>query len=76
VVYDELQRTGGSQDPESAMGLLRAAHQETPDEPEAGTQWSIVYDMKHGSAELAMGHRYDEIFEFRLPITETAGDDE
>jgi hypothetical protein len=76
VIYDELRRTGGSQDPESAMGLLRAAHQQTPDEPEAGTQWSIVYDMKHGSVELAMGHHYDQIFEFRLPIDKMAGDNE
>lgn len=75
AVHERLSSTGGVQDLASAMDLLRAAHLGTPDDPEAGTQWSIVYDMKHGSVKLAMGHHYDEIFEFRFPTNLTSEGD-
>ena len=74
TVFDELRDTGGALNAASAMDLLRAAHQGVPDDPEIGTQWSIVYDMKSGTVELAVGHRYEEIFRFRVPTGASSAD--
>ncbi len=74
AVHDELVRTSGEQDMASAMALLDAAHAEVSGDPKAGTQWSIVYDLKHRRAELAMGHQYDEVFTFDLSDLDATAD--
>ena len=67
TVHNELARTGGSLDTAAAMSLLDSAHGEVPDDPEGGTQWSVVYDLRNLCVDLAMGHRYDQVFRFEVP---------
>jgi hypothetical protein len=71
AVHSELSRTEGSLTRIYAMALLDMAHAEVPNVPEAGTQWSVVYDMKSGHIELAVGHDYGKIFRFQVPASGT-----
>jgi hypothetical protein len=50
----ELDAVGGRLDPGQAMTLLRTLRQ-------GHTQWSVVYDLKAGTAAIATGQRYDRI---------------
>jgi hypothetical protein len=50
----ELDAVRGKLDPGSAMTLLRTLRQ-------GHTQWSVVYDLKAGTAAVATGQRYDRI---------------
>ncbi|GAA4451058.1 carcinine hydrolase/isopenicillin-N N-acyltransferase family protein [Phytohabitans houttuyneae] len=50
----ELTATAGRLDPGEAMTLLRTLRQ-------GHTQWSVVYDLKAGTAAVATGQRYDRI---------------
>ncbi|MFC0528031.1 carcinine hydrolase/isopenicillin-N N-acyltransferase family protein [Phytohabitans kaempferiae] len=50
----ELTSAGGRLDPGGAMSLLRTLRQ-------GHTQWSVVYDLKAGTAAVATGQRYDRV---------------
>lgn len=50
----ELDAAGGKLDPGGAMSLLRTLRQ-------GHTQWSVVYDLKAGTAAVATGQRYERV---------------
>lgn len=54
LVHDRLTETGGRLTVADAMGLLE-------DVSQAGTQWSVVYDMTAGAVHIAMGKDYETI---------------
>jgi hypothetical protein len=55
----ELDVVGGKVDPGAAMTLLRTLRQ-------GHTQWSVVYDLKAGTAAVATGQRYERVYHTTL----------
>jgi hypothetical protein len=58
-VLDELEQSGGNLEIGEAMTLLGMVSQ-------AGTQWSVIYEMTTGRVNVVMGQAYYDVYSFHL----------
>lgn len=54
-----LEETGGRLLPNHAMNLLESVAQ-------PNTQWSVVYEIRHGKVSVVMGQQYEQVHQFDL----------
>ena len=60
-MYQRLTETGGQLATQDALDLLAGVSQET-------TQWSVVYGMRTGDVNVAMGRKYTAVHTFHLRL--------
>lgn len=60
----QLSTADGRLTPDQAMQLLQQVSQKD-------TQWSVVYDLQNGDIQLTVGHEYDDVINYSLPIRES-----
>jgi hypothetical protein len=60
-MYRRLAETGGQLATPDALDLLAGVSQES-------TQWSVVYGMRTGDVNVAMGRRYTAVHTFHLGL--------
>jgi predicted negative regulator of RcsB-dependent stress response len=62
-MYQRLAETGGQLATQDALDLLAGVSQE-------GTQWSVVYGMRTGDVNVAMGRKYTAVHTFHLRLVD------
>lgn len=65
-IVKKLDENGGVLDEDEAMKLLQAVHQDPGRRSPSKTQWSVVYNLKRGTAKVCIDRDYEHTYEFSL----------
>jgi hypothetical protein len=60
-LYQQITKASGQLTPQEGMNLLAGVSQDS-------TQWSIIYGMRTGEINVAMGRRYEDAYTFQLRL--------
>ncbi|HEX3045682.1 MAG TPA: carcinine hydrolase/isopenicillin-N N-acyltransferase family protein [Bacillota bacterium] len=68
TAWDTLQKMNGLLTSAEAMNLLQTVSLTQSKENWFPTQWSVVYNMKTGNIDIAMGRNYSHVYKYKLEM--------